>query len=64
MKSKTDFARPKMPRKKRPAKQTPEARYYDKHGVLKEIADKPVQMSLEIELRRAILTSSPFRTKR
>lgn len=33
-----------------------EAKYYDKHGVLREIVDEPVEMSLDTELRRAILS--------
>ncbi len=33
-----------------------EAKYYDKHGVLKEIVDKPLEMSLETELRKDILS--------
>jgi len=32
-----------------------EAQYYDKHGVLKEIIDEPVEMSLKTELRRSII---------
>jgi len=35
--------------------ETAEAKYYDEHGVLKEIIDEPVAMSLDTELRRAIL---------
>lgn len=33
-----------------------EAEYYDKRDILKEIVDKPVEMSLETELREAILS--------
>ncbi|MFQ5901172.1 MAG: hypothetical protein ACE5IH_06415 [Thermodesulfobacteriota bacterium] len=33
-----------------------EAEYYDKHGVLKEIVEEPVEMSLESELRENILS--------
>ena len=47
---------PEMLRKKRPIEQTPESRYYDKHGVQKEMFDQPIEMSLETELRRTILT--------
>jgi len=37
---------------------TEEAKYYDEHGVLKEIIDEPVAMGLETELRRAIPTEA------
>ena len=33
-----------------------EAKYYDQHGILKEIIDEPIEMSLETELRRTILS--------
>jgi predicted DNA binding CopG/RHH family protein len=33
-----------------------EAEYYEKHDVLKEIIEEPVEMSLETELRRGILS--------
>ena len=32
-----------------------EAEYYDRHGVLGEIADRPVEFALDEELRRRIL---------
>ncbi len=37
-------------------KDTKETAYYEKHDILKEIADEPVEMSLETELRNAILS--------
>jgi hypothetical protein len=43
-------------KKKALLKDTREAKYYDKHGVLKEIVDEPVEMSLETELRETILS--------
>ena len=33
-----------------------ETEYYEKHDVLKEIVDEPVEMSLETELRESILS--------
>ena len=36
-------------------KEAREAQYYDKHGVLKEMVDEPMEMSLKTELRRSIL---------
>jgi predicted DNA binding CopG/RHH family protein len=33
-----------------------EAKYYDKHGVLKEMVDEPIEMSLDTELRRTIIS--------
>jgi len=33
-----------------------DAKYYDKRGVLSEIVGKPVEMSLETELRESIIT--------
>ena len=33
-----------------------DAKYYDEHGVLEEIIEGPVEMSLETELRKAILS--------
>jgi len=33
-----------------------EVEYYDKHGVLKEIVDEHIEMSLETELREDILS--------
>ena len=32
------------------------AEYYEKHDILKEIKDEPVEMSLETELRASILS--------
>ncbi len=43
-------------RKKTSSDETAQAEYYDKHGVLKEIVDEPVAMSLDTELRRAIVS--------
>ena len=43
--------------------ETLEAKYYDEHGVLKEIIDEPVEMSLDTELRRAILSGIPSKFK-
>ena len=36
--------------------ETLEAKYYDEHRVLKEIIDEPIEMSLDTELRGAILS--------
>jgi len=33
-----------------------EAKYYDEAGILKEIVDEPIEMSLDTELRRTILS--------
>ncbi len=33
-----------------------EAKYYDVHGALKEIIDEPIEMSLDTELKKAILS--------
>jgi hypothetical protein len=33
-----------------------EEEYYDKHGVMKEIVDEPIEMSLETGLRKDILS--------
>ena len=33
-----------------------EAKYYDKHEVLKEMVDEPIEMSLDTELRRTIIS--------
>jgi predicted DNA binding CopG/RHH family protein len=33
-----------------------EAKYYDTHGILKEIIDETIEMSLETELREDILS--------
>jgi len=38
------------------------AKYYDRHGVLKELIDEPVEMSLETELRKTILSGKRKRT--
>lgn len=43
-------------RKKKVRDGSLEAKYYDEHGVLEEIIEEPVEMSLETELRRAILS--------
>ena len=43
-------------KKKTIREESPDAKYYDEHGVLEEIIEEPVEMSLETELRRAILT--------
>ena len=44
-----------MKRKGAISKEITKAQYYDRHGVLKEIIDEPVEMSLRTELRRSIL---------
>ncbi len=36
-------------------KEVVEAQYYDRHGILKEMIDEPVEMSLKTELRQSIL---------
>ena len=36
-------------------KEAAEARYYDRHGILKELTDESMDMSLKTELRRSIL---------
>ncbi len=36
-------------------KEAVEAQYYDRHGILKEMIDEPVEMSLKTELRKSIL---------
>ena len=41
---------------KRVPDETAEAKYYDEHGVLKEIIDEPIEMGLDTELRSAILS--------
>jgi predicted DNA binding CopG/RHH family protein len=43
-------------KKREGSDETLEAKYYDEHEVLKEIIDEPVEMSLDTELRRAILS--------
>ncbi len=43
-------------KKKKVLDETLEAKYYDEHGVMKEIIDEPVAMSLDTELRRAIVS--------
>ena len=52
-------------KKKMVPDETLEAKYYDEHGVLKEIIDEHIEMSLNTELRRAILSGIPsiFRPK-
>ena len=37
-------------------RETKIAKHYDKHGALKEIMDEPIEMSLETELRKSILS--------
>jgi uncharacterized DUF497 family protein len=37
------------------------AEYYDKHGILEEIEDKPVEFSLDTELRQQILEGKRMR---
>lgn len=41
---------------KPPSENINEAEYYDKHGVLWEILDEPIEMSLETGLRESILS--------
>ena len=36
-------------------KEVVEAQHYDRHGILKEMIDEPVEMSLKTELRQSIL---------
>jgi hypothetical protein len=36
-------------------KEAVEAQYYDRHGILKELIDEPMDMGLRTELRRSIL---------
>jgi predicted DNA binding CopG/RHH family protein len=43
-------------KKKMVPDETAVAKYYDEHGILKEMTDEPVEMSLETELRRTILS--------
>jgi len=43
-------------KKKKVPDETTEAEYYDERGVLEEITDEPVDMSLETDLRRTILS--------
>lgn len=38
------------------SKDMKEAEHYDKHGVLREIIEKPVEMSLITELRESIIS--------
>jgi len=38
------------------SKHLKEAEYYDTHGILKEIIDEPIEMSLATELREDILS--------
>ena len=49
-------------KRRRVVDETAEARYYDKQGVLKDLLDEPVEMSLETELRRAILSGKRRRS--
>jgi hypothetical protein len=44
-----------MKRRKAILKEARDARYYEKHGVLKEMVDEPVELSLRTELRRSII---------
>ena len=44
-----------MKRKTVILKEVVEAQYYDKHGILKDIIDEPMEMSLKTELRKSIL---------
>jgi predicted DNA binding CopG/RHH family protein len=46
----------KRMKKRMGSDETAEAKYYDAHGVLKEMIDEPIEMSLDTELRRAILS--------
>ncbi len=41
---------------RRVSKNLKEAGYYEKHDVLKEIIEEPVEVSLETELRESILS--------
>ena len=52
--SKTKEGEKKM--KKMVSTERVEAKYYDKHGVLKEMVDEPIEMSLDTELRRTIIS--------
>jgi len=36
-------------------KEAVEAHYYDRHGILKDLIDEPMEMSLKTELRNSIL---------
>jgi hypothetical protein len=36
-------------------KETVEAQHYDRYGILKDLIDEPMEMSLKTELRRSIL---------
>ena len=36
-------------------KEAVKAQYYDRHGILKDLIDGPMEMSLKTELRRSIL---------
>ncbi len=45
-----------MKGKKAVLKEAGKTQYYDKHRVLKEIIDEPIEMGLDTELRRAILS--------
>ena len=43
-------------KKKKIPDESLDAKYYDEHGVLEEIIEEPLEMSLETELRKAILS--------
>ncbi len=43
-------------KKKGIRKEIQTAKYYEKRGALKEILDEPIEMGLEAELRRSILS--------
>src|SRR4030042_2183053 len=44
-----------MKRKTVIPKEAVEAHYYDRHGILKDLIDEPMEMSLKTELRNSIL---------
>jgi hypothetical protein len=46
----------KRMKKKRIRDESLDAKYYDEHGILGEIIEEPVELSLETELRKAILS--------
>jgi len=49
----------KSMKKKKTRNESLGAKYDDEHGVLEEIIEEPVEMSLETELRKAILSGKP-----
>ncbi len=52
-------------KKRKTGNESLDAKYYDEHGVLGEIIDEPVEMSLETELRKALLSGKrPSRSPR